>query len=82
MSKDRLNLTVDRAAIERARRYSERHGTSISQLVSDFLSSLPLDPGQDGDPTLTPRVRRLVGIGAGDADRESYRRHLLEKYGG
>lgn len=79
MPKDRLNLTVDRAAIERARRFSDRHNTSISRLVNDFLSSLPLDP-ELADEDLSPSVRRLLGIASGDADRDAYRRHLLEKY--
>lgn len=78
MSKDRLNLTVDREAIERARRYSERHDTSISRLVNDFLSALPLEAAEE---ELTPRVRRLMGVASGEADREAYRRHLVEKYG-
>lgn len=33
MSKRRLNITVDPDLVERARRYSERHNTSISRLV-------------------------------------------------
>lgn len=80
MAKDRLNLTVERAVIERARRYSERHGTSISRLVSGFLANLPAE--EPADAELTPAVRRLVGIGSGEADREAYRRHLREKHGG
>lgn len=79
MSKQRLNLTVDPEVIERARRYSRRHETSISRLVGDFLSSLP---GEEpvGDDDLTPTVRRLVGVARGGPDREDYRRHLLEKH--
>jgi hypothetical protein len=79
MSKRSLNLSVEPSSIERAQRYSRRHGVSISKLVDDFLSHLPMD--EEALASLTPDVRALIGIGAGEAGRESYRRHLLEKYG-
>ena len=80
MSKQRLNITVDAALVERARRYTQRHNTSISGLVSEFLAHLP-EGGGAGSADLSPTVRRLLGIAAGGPDREDYRRHLLEKYG-
>ena len=80
MPKKRLNITVDADVVERARRYTRRHNTSISGLVTEFLSQLPeADP--TGEQELAPTVRRLLGIAAGGPDREDYRRHLLEKYG-
>lgn len=78
MARVTKNLSLDPEAVERGERYSALHSTSISQLVSDFLSRLPLD---DAEPELTPAVRRLLGAAAGEGDREDYRRHLLEKYG-
>lgn len=72
------NLSLDRAAVERGERYSERHATSLSQLVSDLLLRLPAD---DEEAELTPTVRRLLGIGKGDGDEEDYQRHLLDRYG-
>lgn len=79
MPKERLNLLVERTAIERGRRYSEAHRTSISRLVSDFLSRLPVGE-QPHEEALTPTVQRLLGAARG-AEREEYRRHLIEKYG-
>lgn len=79
MPKKRLNITLDRETAERARRYTQRHDTSISRLVGEFLSQLP-DDGDD-DVELTPIVKRLLGMAHGGPDREAYRRHLLEKYG-
>lgn len=78
MPKQSLNLTVERDSVERGQRYSQRHGVSISKLVDDFLAHLPLDEESE---SITADVRSLIGIGAGGADREGYRRHLLEKYG-
>ena len=80
MAKRRLNITVDAAVVDRARRYSERHNTSISGLVGEFLARLPERQGHDGSD-LTATVKRLLGVAAGGADREDYRRHLLEKHG-
>jgi hypothetical protein len=79
MTKQRLNITVDPIVIERARRYTQRHDTSISKLVTEFLAQLPVD--DDFEEALTPTVRRLLGVAKGAGDREDYRRHLVEKYG-
>jgi hypothetical protein len=80
MAKQSKNLSLDPEAVRRGERYSELHGMNLSQLVSNFLSRLPTD-SEDQETSLSPAVRRLVGIGAGSADREDYRRHLVEKYG-
>lgn len=72
------NLSLDPDAVERGERYSRLHSTSLSQLVSDFLSGLPIDEDQ---AELTPTVRRLLGAASGGTGREEYREYLLEKYG-
>ncbi|MDQ3556771.1 MAG: DUF6364 family protein [Gemmatimonadota bacterium] len=76
MSRTKLTLSVDEALIEKAREYSQRHGTSISRMVSHFLAALP-----DQAEEYTPTVRRLLGIARGGPDRDDYHAHLLEKYG-
>lgn len=79
MPKESLNLSLDSTSIEKARRYSRLHSTSISKLVEDFLSHLPVE---EPDPTrLTPTVRRLLGIAAGGGDVDDYHKYLEEKYG-
>lgn len=78
MSRVTKNLSLDSAAVERGERYSERHSTSLSKVVSDLLLRLPLN---EGEPELSPTVRRLRGIAKGDVDEDDYRRHLIEKYG-
>jgi hypothetical protein len=78
MSLRKLTLSVDEAVIERARRYSELHQTSISRLVSTFLEALGGD-APEREPG--PRVRRLTGILPADASRAEYRRYLEEKHG-
>lgn len=77
MAKVIKNLSLDPEAVERGERYSVLHSTSLSQLVSDFLSRLPL---AEEERELPPTVGRLLGVGAGDAGRDDYRAYLLEKY--
>jgi hypothetical protein len=79
MPKKRLNITVDTDVVERARRYTRRHNTSISGLVGEFLAHLPDE--ESATEELSPTVRRLLGVARGGPDRDDYRRHLLEKYG-
>lgn len=78
MARVTKNLSLDPRAVERGERYSERHATSLSQLVSDLLLRLPLE---EADEELPPVVRRLLGVAAGGGGRDDYRRHLEEKYG-
>ena len=80
MPKERVNLFLDRDAMERARRYSQKHDTSVSRLVSDYLAGLPTEEAEV-TAELTPTVRRLVGVAAGGGDRKAYREYLYKKYG-
>ena len=76
MGKIVKNLTLDPEAVKRGERYSRKKGTSVSQIVSDFLSGLP----DDSDSPLSPAVSRLLGIAAGKADESTYHRYLEKKY--
>jgi len=75
-----LTLTVDQSVLERARRYAERHDTSISALVVDFLSRLPADDDK-ALADLPPITRRLVGRAAQGPGEADYHEHILKKYG-
>ena len=75
-SKKKLTLSVDEEVIERARRYSHEHNTSISQLVSTYLSQLD----SPSDRELSPLVRRLLGILPSDVSIDEYREHLEKKH--
>jgi hypothetical protein len=77
VAKQSKNLSLDREAVQRGERYSALHGTNLSQLVTNFLLSLPVS---DEEPPLSPTVRRLLGVGSGDVTLEDYHRHLEEKY--
>lgn len=79
MPRQRLHVRVDAASRERARRYSERHGVSISRLVSDFLAALPLEEPRRQE--FSPAVRRLLGAVKGEVGIEDYHEYLMKKYG-
>lgn len=75
MPKTKLTLSIDRAVVERARRFSRHNDTSISRLVSTFLASLG-----DEEGISTPIVTRLCGVLPSSVSREEYRAHLEDKY--
>lgn len=78
-----LELADEVAAL--AEEISRATGRSVSEVVSDLLSSLPqvgLDSGdQQKIPGLTPIVKSLIGVLKGSGlDEEDYYRHLEERY--
>ncbi len=72
----KLTLSVDEKVVQRAKRFAEERGTSVSRLVELFLDLLARPPEADDD---TPMLRKLRGI-LKRGDREDYRQHLVEKY--
>ncbi len=56
MAKTKLTLSVDKALIERAKQFSRRNDTTVSELVSRFLASL--DDDRDIAAPITSRLHR------------------------
>lgn len=76
----KLTLRLDDRLISKAKRYSDRSGKSVSQLVADFFSAIDAEEDIPGTE-ISPRVRSLRGAFKGStATEEDYRRHLEEKY--
>lgn len=75
MALKKLTLSVDEDVIEKARRYSANHRTSISRLVTQFLARLPGD-----ERRFSSTVERLIGLLPPDVDASRYHEHLKEKY--
>jgi len=75
MAKTKLTLSVDEAVIERAKRFSRRNDTTVSELVTHFLASLEAEGGEGA-----PITGRLVGALSPDGSRQEYREYLDEKY--
>lgn len=76
----KLTLRMDEELIQRAKRYADLTGKSVSQIVADYFALV-----DGGDPAtdlaLTPRVKALKGALKGaTAAEDDYRRHLETKY--
>ncbi len=76
MAKTKLTLSVDKALVVKAKQFSQRNETTVSELVSQFLASLDDDRG-----IAAPITSRLRGILPSSVEREGYREHLEEKHG-
>ena len=74
MAKRKLTLSVDERLIRRAKRFSKRNETTVSQLFSEFVQSL------DEDRAGSSVVESLTGVLSGELSREDHRKHLREKY--
>ncbi|GDX80849.1 hypothetical protein LBMAG42_26600 [Deltaproteobacteria bacterium] len=75
----KLTLTVDPRVIAAAKVYAAGVGTSVSQLVEDYLAAIVAVPAVT---PATPVLARLRGSMRGaTGDIEDHRRHLVEKYG-
>ncbi len=71
----KLTLTVDPRVIAAAKEYASEAGTSVSQLVEDYLAAIVASPTASSAPVLN-RLRgsmRVVGV-------EDHRRHEVDKY--
>lgn len=81
-SKRPTNLTLSLEALANAERAAAERGTSISQLVDDLLTALPVFGDSHELDRLAPSVRRLLGVarGAGEG-AEDRREFLYRKYG-
>ena len=75
MTKTKLTLSVDKALIERAKQFSRRNDTTVSELVSRFLASL--DDDRDRAAPITSRLR---GILPPDVRSEEHREYLEGKH--
>jgi hypothetical protein len=72
----KLTLTVSPDVIAAAKAYAAETGTSVSQLVEDYLSLVTSRPALTGEAPVLARLRgSLRGV-----DVDDYRRHLAQTY--
>ena len=73
----KLTLSIDARVIQRAKKYAQARGTSVSGLVEQMLD---LSASGSDQPTIEPPVlSRLRGSLKG-VDRADYHRYLERKY--
>jgi hypothetical protein len=72
----KLTLSIDPEVVAAAKRYASGVGTSVSQLVEDYLAAIaaPADSAPDA-PVLTRLRGSMHGGNVND-----HRRHLAKKY--
>lgn len=77
MEETKLTIRIERATLERAKRYAQEHGTSLTRLVTRHLERLGA-----GDERLAnaPVTRRLTGVLPPEASLQDYRDHLERKH--
>ncbi len=72
----KLTLTVDPRVVAAAKQYAAAAGTSVSQLVEDYLAAIVAGPATVEAPPILARLRgSMRGV-----EIDDYRRHLFEKY--
>jgi hypothetical protein len=76
----KLTLSVDEEVVEVAKRYAAQHGTSVSQLVEDYLRLVSRLAEPRSQP-MPPILARWHGVLKGSGlDASDYREHLERKY--
>jgi len=56
----KLTLTIDRSTIEKAKKYAQEKGRSLSDLVENYLKSITGEK-EPGTIEMTPTVKSLRG---------------------
>ena len=77
MDETKLTIRIERATLERAKRYAREHGTSLTRLVTSHLERLGAD---DGPRDQAPVTHRLTGVLPAEASLEDYQQHLERKH--
>lgn len=74
----KLTVRVPQELLSNAKRYAERHNTTLTRLISNYLRQIPVE---EPDLSDAPLVRELTGVVAPDLTVADYREHLEKKYG-
>lgn len=78
----KLTLKLDKAIIEKAKKYAQHQKQSLSMLVEDYFRLL-VSEKEDVDVELSPVVEELAGIIQLDDGfdwKSDYRKYVAEKY--
>lgn len=79
----KLTLLLDKATIEKAKKYAEANHTSLGRLVENYLALLVGRPMDDKEIEISPFVRSLgskVELPTDFDAKKEYREHLDKKY--
>lgn len=79
----KLTLLLDKATIEKAKKYAEANHTSLSRLIENYLALLVGRPKDQKEIEISPFVRGLaskVELPKNFDAKKEYREHLDKKY--
>jgi len=76
MNKTKFTVRIEHSLLEDAKRYAEKHNTTVSRLITEFFRSLPPEATKHH----TPLLRKLAGILAPDTESKEYQEYLEDKY--
>ena len=74
----KLTLTIDKSVIEDAKIFAKEQGISLSQIIENYLKSLPVERTRED---LSPNVKKLVGVVKIPKDFD-YKKELSEALAG
>jgi len=78
MEMTKLTIRIPADVLERAKAYAETNQTSVTRMVTQYLSQLPADKSYLRE---APIVQGLIGILSPDTTVDDYWRYIDEKYG-
>lgn len=81
MPTTKLTLSADRELIRRAKKVAAKNGTSLSAMVSNYLSTLTAEEKEFQPGPLSRQATGLAKVPKGKSDRELLEEALSEKYG-
>ena len=78
----KLTLTVEREVIDRAKKYAQSKGRSLSDIVENYLKSLTKEPGRFKSKTspITNSLRGTFKVPEEMDYKKELRERLSEKY--
>lgn len=80
-----ITLSADKDLVENARRYAQRHGTSLNQLIRDYLRTVTGEQSrEEAAEEFAVIAREMPGDSGGRAwaGREDVYRERIDCYGG
>lgn len=78
----KLTLTIEQQVIKSAKKYAQKRGRSLSDLVENYLRTL--SAGEDPKAEISPRVKRLMGsivLPENFDYKKSLSDEIIKKYG-
>ncbi len=76
----KLTLRIEEKVIKKAKVIAKRNGKSVSKIVEDYFSNIPVK-GQKDQEQLTPKVRSLKGLLKNSKiDKKEYYDYLEKKH--